>query len=627
MSFLKKLFGDRANDAAIRVEAPVPPSQPVGQMVKVFDEYGRPFEIPKAAWRTQILLPNLDKKRNDPEALYNLIVGALQDGYAADVLESARHLLTIDPQKLRSANLLGVVLLQLKNDSEARHVLEDAITRYGEEGYVLTNLAKAYAGLADVHNRDAILWRAMELDPNQDNGLLWYVALEKEKNGAEGETAALARVAALPKSWRAQLWIARAALARDDVETARRMYNEALSRVDPVPPDALMQISGDLGNRGQLALLLELCTPRFDVKLHGINAGNNLIKANLDLGRTTEARAILEQLYARQRPDWRQVLIDWERRIDDAEKRFGPIEGQVKVGLTSFDQPLFAYGRLGFDAVLPEKANESVRVTFVCGTGEVCGPKPTQVLVQRTDALGQVTRTVPLFLAEETYLGTSARSSVLVPVVESGGVALLGVPWDLDALVQAGVSTDVLVLLHVDTSVEPWQLQFSACRWPTKTAETTWSVPFPVSEPLPALLQALAKLVAHLNAVPGIQPTAIQPALQRPPDPQLARYVLCLENALMIGLANMPRTGGPTLWGERPIIDGLIDLAVSSPENLRARMLLLNSLEKEAQRRPDIAQAYMQKLLLLNKRYALPAGEPAGLVAAALDKLRMNVKA
>ena len=49
--------------------------------------------------------------------------------------------------------------------------------------------------------------------------------------------AALKRVAALPGSWRAQLWLARNALAQDDVAAAKLFYQEALSRMDPVPAD------------------------------------------------------------------------------------------------------------------------------------------------------------------------------------------------------------------------------------------------------------------------------------------------------------------------------------------------------------------------------------------------------
>src|SRR5579872_642925 len=167
MSFLKNLFRDRSANPPIQV-APATPAAatappPADEMVKVFDDYGRLLQIPKAQWREKVLLPNIQQKRNDPEALNNLIVSALRDGYAADVLEPARHLLTIDPQKLRGANLLGVVLLQLKRDDEARRVLETAITQNGEVGYLLTNLAKAYSGLGDVNKRDATLWHALEL--------------------------------------------------------------------------------------------------------------------------------------------------------------------------------------------------------------------------------------------------------------------------------------------------------------------------------------------------------------------------------------------------------------------------------------------------------------------------------
>lgn len=624
MAILKKLFGGVAGPSS-KASPSGASSAPAGaDTVKFLDAYGRWLQVPRESWRTQILLPNLASKREDANALHDLIVGALRDGFAADVEEPARHLAAIDPQRGRSANLLGVVLLQLKRYSDARTILEQALGEVGEEGYMTTNLAKAYGALGDTAKRDELLWRALERDPNQDNGLLWFAALAKDRDGAEGQAEALARVAALPGSWRAQVWIARQALASGDVQRAEALYREALSRVEPVPADALMQISGDLGNKGQVALALELCAPRFDPALHGIQVGNNLIKANLDLGRTDEARRILEQLYARQRRDWSEVLTDWERRIDEAEKRYGPVEGPIPLELMALDQPLWAAGRLGFEALLPAKEADAPRVTFVCGTS-VRDPKQTQARVERTDALGQVTRTIPLYLADELCLGTSARARVLVPVAHKSNLALIGTPWSLEDLARAGVQADLVVTLHVDVREGAWQLKFSAYTWATRALLSSWVVPMTVAQPLPAIHNALEQLLRELKGVAGMRLLPESSVEQWGMKEHAAQYAVCLESALILALAAGSEAERPGIWGERGLIDTLLHFAVALPRSARSRLLLLNSLEKEARRRPDIVRQYAEKLSLLQKQYPLPPGLAADLAAAAAEMIRRAV--
>jgi hypothetical protein len=80
-------------------------------------------------------------------------------------------------------------------------------------------------------------------------------------------------------------------------------------------------MSGDLGTHGLLAELLELCEPLFVPEVHGLQVGNNLIKANLGLRRIDRARRILNRLRILQRPDWPPQLAFWEEEIAKAEQR------------------------------------------------------------------------------------------------------------------------------------------------------------------------------------------------------------------------------------------------------------------------------------------------------------------
>src|SRR6185369_8004214 len=116
---------------------------------------------------------------------------------------------------------------------------------------------------------------------------------------------ALRRLAELPGSWRAQLWLAREALKSRQLDEALTLYRETLSSAaKPVPGDLLQQMSGDLGNAGHLPELLQLTESHFDCGKHGLQVGNNLIKAHLDLGQLEAARRILDQLYGLKRADW-----------------------------------------------------------------------------------------------------------------------------------------------------------------------------------------------------------------------------------------------------------------------------------------------------------------------------------
>jgi hypothetical protein len=76
-----------------------------------------------------------------------------------------------------------------------------------------------------------------------------------------------------------------------------------------------MQMSGDLGNGGHLDALLALTEPIFSAGQHGLQVGNNLIKANVDLGRLDKARDIVDALCALKRPDWNETLGYWDTQI------------------------------------------------------------------------------------------------------------------------------------------------------------------------------------------------------------------------------------------------------------------------------------------------------------------------
>src|SRR5262249_51424148 len=123
------------------------PAQPPGAlppMIRAYDRYARKLEIPRDTWKNAVLEPAFKQHASNPQALYRLIVQALEDGFIEESLPPAQQLAKVDPNPLRAASLLGFVLLQLKRFKEALDVLEPATQEHGEEGYVLTKIARAY---------------------------------------------------------------------------------------------------------------------------------------------------------------------------------------------------------------------------------------------------------------------------------------------------------------------------------------------------------------------------------------------------------------------------------------------------------------------------------------------------
>jgi hypothetical protein len=85
-----------------------------------------------------------------------------------------------------------------------------------------------------------------------------------------------------------------------------------------------------LGADGYLAELIELTLPNFDLTFHGLQVGNNLIKAFLELGQIESAYNLVQKLYEQDRPDWKPTLAFWEQEIAQVRSAATPVDGNEK---------------------------------------------------------------------------------------------------------------------------------------------------------------------------------------------------------------------------------------------------------------------------------------------------------
>jgi len=138
---------------------------------------------------------------------------------------------------------------------------------------------------------------------------------------------------------------------------------ESLIEAQPDSGELLATISGDLGRHGCLAEIVALITPAYDAKIHGPEAGLNLIQAHLHLKEADSAQMWIDILAALDRPDLAERLWGFEHaagelRTASALEMPTPIvapQDAPNINLASISRPLWSYALPGAEAMLPQK--------------------------------------------------------------------------------------------------------------------------------------------------------------------------------------------------------------------------------------------------------------------------------
>jgi tetratricopeptide (TPR) repeat protein len=610
MNFIRKLFQRGSSTTKQGSSA----ASGGNDQIRAFDEFGREVLIDREAWRG-ILSDNIKKAWDDPDGLYGLIINAINDGFLAEVVNAAERLTHVDPDRQRSACVYGVLLLEQGNLEAAERVFSGYLSACGEEGYILSNLAKVYSRRGDSERADRTLWRALEVDPNQDNGLSWFVALEKERHGEGSEQAAYRKVAAIKGSWRAQLGLARAALAAEDVNEAVILYRHALAQASrPVPADLLMQISGDLGNGGCVKEIAPLVRPEFDPAFHGITVGNNLIKAYTDLGEYEEARSVLESLWAQKRPDWKQALQFWDAEVARNLAAAQPArDASPAITLGVISGPVWLTESSEANSLIPAKPADEYLIGFLSGTVQHPAPAP-ELQAHLADDVGAASRALPLFFSEQAYMHSRARTQALVPWVSepSGGFAVFGARASDHEAVSSVKTCSYpfhrLVALHIDVRPDVWDLEVRILRPDDESCAATMRARLDQKAPASVVQDLARDLVRALVREAGVKENP-PPSFYRLPDKaHMPGYVGRLGQLLAVRCAVMTENHD-FLYGVREMIDGSIRLCLDNPSNPTTRLLLMQLLLSLKACHPDAVAESADTLRKLQERH--PVSAPA----------------
>lgn len=596
---------------------------PDEEMIVAWDANGREVHIARNDWRNRVFLPGLAQKWNNAAELYDAILSGLNDGFAADLIPAAARLVEIDDDPERSHTIQGIVLMENKRLVEAESTLQAGIAKVGATGTLLTNLAKVFSHKGDDARAEELLWQAIETDPNLDNGLLWWASIKQEREGDAGYVAGLRTVAALPGSWRAQLWLARYYLEHSNVAAARALYDDVLAQ-GRYDGSSLMMISGDLGRNGEIPLLVELIAPVYDEKRHDPMAGINLLRAYQELGNPDEGEKLLSRMYALNYPPLKQYLDESARAFQTMREQHAqgtPTDpGEVEINTLALTQPVWQYGLCNADWLFGQKPQEANTVGFFVLSKIDNDATPSES--QREDDLGRLTRAIPLYLAEATHYWSdyAARSYVQVaagigPVVSTHALDGYGlfdlVPPEMKYFVTGELGCSG------EGPQRQWQLTLRLWDCTQRTQHATESGTVTQSDLGAQLLKMEQGLLAKMGAV---NPQPLDTFYARPSVDAMDIYLGELGQAFMLTLVANQQVPRSALWGERTMLEWPLNMALQWPQAEVPKMMYFSGLGKAFDYQSDVLDEYKTRTLEL-LRTAIQENSPAAQLAPLVWKI------
>ncbi|MYM95075.1 tetratricopeptide repeat protein [Duganella vulcania] len=597
---------------------PVTEVRPGGkEMITVYDVYGHELNITRNEWHDRIFLPSLKQNWNEPDELYRLIFSSLDDGFPADLQRAAQRLLEIETMPERGHTMLGIVLLKNGQFDAAEATLRAGIEKVGESGTLLTNLAKVQAERGDEALADETLWRAVQADPNQENGLMWWASIQRERDGEPAYLKALQTAAALPGSWCPQLWLARHHLEKEEFAAARALYEQVLQggRYDR---SALTMMSSDMGSSGQIPLILELIAPAFDEHHHDPMAGLNLLRACQELGKVEEGVALLNRMVALGFPPIKQHLDQFAEVFDRMRAQAAhstPLdEANLEVAHISLTRPIWQYGLRDADWLFATKPDSAPGICFFALTKITDGTAPAES--QREDDWGRESRAIPLYLTEAAHYWSDYAASCNILIIEGNGPVLSGTENDAQALfdiVPAG--TKYIITGEVGCTGEGksarWTIALHLWDCGTRTEQVSERGSATEDELSALVLSLEERLLAHIGHK---REQPLDAFYQRPTFEVMGAYLTELDQSFMLHLlasGHMPKS---MMWGERSMLDWPLAIALHWSTADVPKLMYLSTLGKARGYQSDVLPEYKERSLAL-LRDTGPANSVASRVA------------
>jgi tetratricopeptide (TPR) repeat protein len=577
-------------------------SQLKEETIEFYDAYGTKMLISKLEWVRKVLPDQLQKHWNEPSELYNDILLSLNDGLPEYVVDAAQHLKEIDNIKERGYVILSIVYMKIDRNDDAQIVLEEYIRFNGKTGTVLTNLAKAYQAQGKHQKCMDTLWEGLQLDPNQENGLAWWLALKKEQGGINTYVQALHEASTIPGSYLPQLYTARNYIENKDFDTALNMYRH-LIREHGQKDDVLFMISGDMGQAGLIKEMLDLVAPLFDVNRNNERIGFNLLQGYLETKNNQEGQKLISQLMQLNRPDLKQYLLNMSNEFEkmkDNESEY--IDETPQIEMCSLNKPIWHYslGDLKYlKTPSKDSAEAKIGILVYTNTDRTNGEEAHS---EKETTMGRLTRSLPLFISELFHYYTEYQSITFVPIMQGVGPVLSGKEWSDDMLMQIAKSSELNWMITGNASMDGDEICFTTqiINVLENTTECVEDTMDKNNMGVP-LMEHIFKSLKYISQIQF--DSKYSDVYDIPNAENLMEYLNSLGQSLMQTLVVNGITSFEKIYGERNILNDYIMCCLHMPTVPQVQAIMASGLTKSKEYGSNIYTEFKEQALCLVNDY------------------------
>ncbi len=546
------------------------------EKIKCFDSYGREMLITKEDWIKKILPGQIKKEWNNPQGLYNVIYQAFNDEIYYEVLKSCVQLVSIDDNIERSTTMLGICYLKLNKLKKTKNIYEDYIKKYGETGNILVNYAKIFYELKQNDKGFEILKKALYLDPNLDNGLLWWASIHNEKGGNDLYLESLKEISKIENSWRPQIWLARYHLEQKSLQAAMDYY---LNVPEFIFNDGslLMMISGDLGKNGYINEIIDFIKPKYKPELHGYSTANNILNAYLSLENFKEGFKFTQLLHDQKWPHIKDSLLYYENKFEELkikETNSNPETiSKNEIIATVLNKPIYYYGLNSPPWIKPKKDNKNKNIYLLPFSAK---KEVNSNELQVEDFSGILSRSIPLFMLENIFFNSMFNAEFLVLVQKQAGPILFGTEVDIEYLKDIQAKTekfiDYFITGFIENKNDKYDISVSLY---DMTLNKKISIVSKCQITESSLNKCIEEIFIKTNSL--IEDLNIEVPNH---DFQYNSYLRAANNCLLFTLIQNDYIPYSSIWGEVSIFDNMINQILNDKTEFRPKVQLLSTLVK-----------------------------------------------
>lgn len=281
--------------------------------LKGTDENGKPIHVSRDEWKDKVLPEMIEQTWDDLNMLYSVISLACDNDMPDQVLDAARHAYETDTIAERASTMYSIVLIRNGLYADALKVLEDYIQKEGKTATILSCLARTHKLMGQNDLFSQTLIEAIDLDPNDEIILTWWLENQREGQENPDDKAALLEIAKKDGTWRAQTWLAHMAIENNEKFEAIDFYKQALEKSDACQ-EAVTLSAMDLVQAGHVIELIDLMEQFYDPVKHEVDAGIHLVQAYIQTGQKIKGIQMLNHVEAK-RPELGEQIFKMRQNL------------------------------------------------------------------------------------------------------------------------------------------------------------------------------------------------------------------------------------------------------------------------------------------------------------------------